>query len=128
MVPGEAFRRSQQGLRHTVPAGFRMYRKSATPGPASGPTETLHRDVRVEGSGTADSTVQLGDDQLAMPGMSFEIKQIGDIAGEQLGSGDRLILLVRGSHDLSDRIVIGQPGRSDNQTASRAGGPRNASE
>jgi hypothetical protein len=60
--------------------------------------------------------------------MSFEIKQIVDIAGEQLGSGDRLILLVRGAHDLSDRIVIGQPGQSDNQTASRAGGPRNASE
>ena len=128
MVPGEAFLRSQQSLRHTVPAGFRMYGESATAGPAAGPTETLHRDVRIEGSGTADSAVEFGDDQLAVPGMSFEIKQIGDIAGEQLGSGDRLILLVRGADDLSDRIVIGQPGRSDNQAASRARGPRNTLE
>jgi hypothetical protein len=115
-------------LRYTVPAGVRMYRKRATAGPAAGPTETLHRDVRIEGSGTADSTVEFGDDQLAVPGMSVEIKQISDIAGEQLGSGNRLILLVRGAHDLSDRIVIGQPGRSDNQAAGWAGGPRKATE
>ncbi len=66
MAPGEAFRRSQQGLRHTVPAGVRMHRKSATAGPAAGPTETLHRDVRIEGSGTANGAVEFGDDQLAV--------------------------------------------------------------
>jgi hypothetical protein len=84
-----------------------MYREGATARPAAGPTDTLRRDVWIEGSGSKDTAVEFGDDQPAVTGMPFEIKQIGDVAREQLGAGDRLILLVGGADDLPDRIVIG---------------------
>jgi hypothetical protein len=94
-------------------AGGGVHPEGAQAGPAVRPAEPLVGGVLVEGHRAHDPAVALGHQQPAGAGAVVQVEQVLQVGPEHPGRHHRVVLLVGGAQDVTDRRVVGGRGVAD---------------